>query len=69
MTTSLPTRLPLTGHTLHHIYGQCQTGKTRDKFIRRELALVVANVRRGFVQKVDAVRYLDQLRDLMRTPK
>ena len=60
-----PTRLPLVGHTLTHIYRQCATPKARGQFIRREIDLVVANARWGFIDKVAALQCLDRLKGLV----
>lgn len=65
----LPSRFPLSGHTLHHIYGQCRSSRARAKFIHREITIIRANVAWGFMDKAMAVVCLDCLRVLIRSPQ
>ena len=60
-----PSRAPLLERQLRQIVGMCRSSKSRASVLRREISVVTANFRWGFLDRVQGIQALDAIRRTM----
>lgn len=60
-----PRRRPLPEKNLRQIYGSCRSSKARAGVLRREISVVTANFRWGYVDQAQGIAALDIIRSML----
>lgn len=61
-----PSRAPLLERRLRQIVGMCRSGKSRASVMRREISVVMANYRWGYMGQAQGVAALDVIRGILK---
>ena len=61
-----PSRAPLLERQLRQIVGMCRSSKSRASVLRREISVVMANYRWGYVDLPHGIAALDVIRSILR---
>lgn len=64
-----PSRAPLRERQLRQIVGMCRSPRSRASVLRREISVVTANYRWGYLDQGPAVAALDAIRSVLRGGK
>ena len=64
-----PSRAPLLERQLRQIVGMCRSSKSRASVLRREISVVTANFRWGYMDRAQGVAALDVIRSVLRGGK
>ena len=64
-----PSRAPLLERQLRQIVGMCRSSRTRTSVLRREISVVLANYRWGYLDQAQEVAVLDVIGSVLRGGK
>ncbi len=64
-----PSRAPLLERRLRQIVGMCRSSRTRTSVLRREISVVLANYRWGYLDQAQGVAVLDVIGSVLRGGK
>ena len=64
-----PSRAPLRERQLRQIVGMCRSSRSRASVLRREISVVMANFRWGYMDQGQGIMALDVIRSVLRGGK